>query len=71
MSHICPEVEDVGLKVETVEEQCDMNVKDGVSVDDGLNVIFSLSSGTLKLFIGMVFNDREDAYAFFKVYVRS
>lgn len=30
----CSEVEDAGVEAESVEEQCDVNVKDNVNIED-------------------------------------
>ncbi|KAG6718229.1 hypothetical protein I3842_04G139300 [Carya illinoinensis] len=61
--------------------QCDVNLEDCVNVEDGLNVedgvnlkervnVEDSSSGPLEPFIGMIFDDVEDAQAFYKAYAR-
>ncbi|XP_042974754.1 uncharacterized protein LOC122306393 [Carya illinoinensis] len=69
------------VKAEGVDGQCDVNLEDCVNVEDGLNVedgvnlkervnVEDSSSGPLEPFIGMIFDDVEDAQAFYKVYAR-
>ncbi|XP_042941362.1 protein FAR1-RELATED SEQUENCE 5-like [Carya illinoinensis] len=77
-SHTCVEGEDVDeVNIEdvvNVEDEVhvdvDVNVEDGGRVDDGVNLISSSSSGLLEPFIGMEFDDVEDAQAFYKAYAR-
>ncbi|XP_018841252.2 protein FAR1-RELATED SEQUENCE 5-like [Juglans regia] len=57
------------LEAESEDVQCDVN-EDSVNVEDGVNVIPSSSSGPLEPFIGMVFEEVEDAQAFYKAYAR-
>ncbi|XP_040995984.1 protein FAR1-RELATED SEQUENCE 5-like [Juglans microcarpa x Juglans regia] len=60
------------LDSDELEAECDVNVKDqvNVEVEDRVNVISSSSSGPLEPFIGMVFEEVEDAQAFYKAYAR-
>ncbi|XP_042952236.1 protein FAR1-RELATED SEQUENCE 5-like [Carya illinoinensis] len=77
-SHTCVEgkdvddahIEDVVNVEDEVRVDVDVNVEDGGRVDDGVNLISSSSSGLLEPFIGMEFDDVEDAQAFYKAYVR-
>ncbi|KAG2690939.1 hypothetical protein I3760_09G214000 [Carya illinoinensis] len=46
-----------------------MNVEDGVNLEERVHVDDS-SSGPLEPFIGMIFDDTEDAQAFYKAYAR-
>ncbi|XP_035541700.1 protein FAR1-RELATED SEQUENCE 12-like [Juglans regia] len=57
------------LEAESEDVQCDVN-EDSVNVEDRVNVIPSSSSGPLEPFIGMVFEEVEDAQAFYKAYAR-
>ncbi|KAK1557153.1 hypothetical protein Q3G72_019092 [Acer saccharum] len=66
------------LEVESVDIQCGVNVEDGVDVEDGVNVEDGLnvdggvnsSSRLEEPYIGKLFNDVEDAQAFYKAYAR-
>ncbi|KAG2666810.1 hypothetical protein I3760_15G082400 [Carya illinoinensis] len=74
ISKNCPEVGDVGSEAEivteneneNVEEECDVDV----DVEERGNVISSSNSGPLEPFIGMKFDDVEDAQTFYKAYAR-
>ncbi|XP_035545018.1 protein FAR1-RELATED SEQUENCE 5-like [Juglans regia] len=58
------------LEAESENIQCDVNVEDSVNVENGVNVIPSSSSGPLEPFIGMIFEEVEDAQTFYKAYAR-
>ncbi|KAG6678621.1 hypothetical protein I3842_14G089900 [Carya illinoinensis] len=58
------------LETESVDIQCDVNIEDYVNVDDGVNVQPSSSSSPLEPFISMVFEEVEDAQAYYKAYAR-
>ncbi|XP_035540272.1 protein FAR1-RELATED SEQUENCE 5-like [Juglans regia] len=60
------------LEAKSVDIQSDVNVEDGVNVEteDRVNVIPSSSSAPLEPFIGMVFEEVEDAQAFYNTYAR-
>ncbi|KAG6628924.1 hypothetical protein CIPAW_14G046800 [Carya illinoinensis] len=55
-------------------EDC-VNVEDGLNVEEGVNLqeqvnVEDSSSGALEPFIGMIFDDVEDAQSFYKAYAR-
>ncbi|KAK0604888.1 hypothetical protein LWI29_020566 [Acer saccharum] len=54
------------LEAESVYISDDVKVEDGVNVDEGV----SSSSGSLEPYIGMEFEDMEDAQTFYKSYAR-
>ncbi|XP_042979979.1 protein FAR1-RELATED SEQUENCE 5-like [Carya illinoinensis] len=61
------------LNVENeVNVEDEVNVDDGVNVNDGANVDggVSLSNGSLEPYIGMEFEDVEDAQTFYKAYAK-
>ncbi|KAK1592257.1 hypothetical protein Q3G72_021924 [Acer saccharum] len=60
------------LEAESVYILDDVNVEDGMNVDDRVNVDggVSSSSGSLEPYIGMEFEDVEDAQTFYKAYAR-
>ncbi|KAG2666757.1 hypothetical protein I3760_15G079000 [Carya illinoinensis] len=62
-------LEDVDLE-NIVNLEDGVQVEDGANVDGGANVISSSSSGPSEPFIGMLFEDVEDAQAFYKAYAR-
>ncbi|KAK1564322.1 hypothetical protein Q3G72_000582 [Acer saccharum] len=79
MFHIALEDEESEeLEVESVDIQCGVNVEDvvnvedGVNVKDGLNVEGEVNSGSRleEPYIGKLFDDVEDAQAFYKAYAR-
>ncbi|KAG6705508.1 hypothetical protein I3842_07G182100 [Carya illinoinensis] len=80
-SRNCPEdFVNETIEDETVKEQCDVSMGDGLDVGDdvnlgdgdgdGINLISTSSSGNLEPFVGKEFDEVENAEAFYKVYAR-